>query len=635
MATDAGDTIVIRAEMLSDIPEEAAKNAAAVKAMNEGIASSSAAAGTPVEQLGKHLDTVNQRSEQVASGGAKKLKKAYEDLYESGGRLRESVAGVGESIKYHLQYPMQQVSYIMEGAAAGVVAFGLTTESSLQQAKLALTNFTGSASVAAGAVQQLRQMQLAVPLPGLESAYETLSQGGVSQAQLLPLIRGLSGISAVSLNPANSMQSMAAALSSMTSTGLMTTSDVNAFSSSGVDVWGMLAKETGQSPEELRMRFLRAGTPMAVPSGFTSDLMSSGAATGGTAAYGKTWAGQFEEMKKSAGDLLGVLETPLGNALAGAAGKIDTWAQGTEQRFKQLGGNLGSEWSSGNNKGLGNTLAQIVGDPKLAGDITTVGSGLHGLVNIVENSVIPMGKDMAHILNPAFQGFASTLDFLGHHQAVTEALIGTLGGFVVFSKIAQWTSNAVTAVRAFNAILEGKGMAAAISAYSRGLGGLAAAQESVATSAADETAAESVVGGRGGAGGLGGAGGVVGKLGMAAAGAGGAVLAYQGATSKHLTVGSGLETVGGAAATGAAVGSFIPVVGTGVGALLGGAFGVGDVGGRLLGGLLGGGHHTSIKTVNITVPGAGNPNKVANAIPKALNDQIVAQQNMAQRRGAA
>lgn len=621
----AGDTVVIRAEMLSDIPEKAAESAAAVKGLGEEIKTATGAASTSSAQLGKHLDTVNERTERVANGGAKKLKKAYDDLYESGGRLRESVSSLGESIKYHMQYPMQQLTYIAEGAAVGMVAFGLTTASSLQQANLALSSFTGNATIASTAVTQLRQLQSAVPIGGLTSAYETLSQGGVGQSQLLPMIRALSGISAVSLNPANSMQSMSAAVAAMSSTGLLTTSDVNSFSGAGVDVWGMLARETGQTPAELRMRFLRAGTPMAVPGSFMGDLTSSSQATGGTSAYEKTWAGQMGQMKKTVGDMLGVFETPLGNALAGASSKIDTWATGTEARFKQLGGSIGQEWSSGNMGGLGHTLANIVGDPKLAGGVTTMATALHGFSQIVTQSVIPTAHELLTIANPALHGLADVLGFLGEHKGITDAMLVTFGGFIVLSKVAQWTSNAVTMFRGFNTLLESKGAIAAISAYSRGLEGLASAQEAVAATAGAETAAESggMLGGR-----LGGAGGMLGKLGLIGGGAG---LTTMGMTSK-LGWGSALETVGGDAAIGAGIGSFLPGPGTLIGGLLGGGIGAATDLFRL--GRSQTSHSTSIRTVNITVPGAGNPNKVANAIPKALNDQIASYQAQAARRGA-
>lgn len=627
------DTLVIRAELLSDIPEKAALDAAAVKSMTEAVKSGSGDMGTAVGQLGERLDTVHQRTQQAATGGSK-LKKAYDDLYESGGKLREQVSSLGESIEYRLRYPMQQLTYMMEGAAAGMVTFGLVTGSSLQQGALALGNLTGSATVAASAMAQLRQMQGAVGLTQLEGGYSSLFQAGMAPGQVMSTLRGLSGISAVSGNPNQTMPALAQAVASMTSTGLLTTSDVQAFSGSNVDIWGMLARETGQTPAQLRLRFLRAGTPMAVPGQLMGDLMSSPGATGGNAAYDKTWAGQLDKTKKAAGDLLAVIETPLGNALAGAGQKIDTWAQGTEQRFKQLGGSLGAEWKSGNMGGFSSTLADVLGDPKMAGGIDTVATSLHGLGNIIEHSLIPMGHDILTVAAPALHELGATLDFLGQHRTTTEALIGMFGGFLIVSKVARSFSAATMAIRDFSTIMEAQGAIAAIGQWERGLLGLSTAQQAVAMTAGEEATAEGVASGTAGLGGMGAMGGLAGKAGMVGLGLGGAYMGYQGMTSKSLTLGSGLETVGGDAAAGAMIGNLIPIpgVGAGIGALAGGMFGLGDVGMRLLGGAVH--HHTThVAQINVTVPGAGNPQKVANAVPKAINAQIVAQQQRSVRRG--
>lgn len=49
------DTLVIRAEMLSDIPEKAEMDAAAMRAMTESVKSGSVEAGSAVGQLGQQF----------------------------------------------------------------------------------------------------------------------------------------------------------------------------------------------------------------------------------------------------------------------------------------------------------------------------------------------------------------------------------------------------------------------------------------------------------------------------------------------------------------------------------------------------------------------------------------------------
>ena len=645
----AENTVTIRAEMLTDIPEKAAESAAAVKAMTGEMSSSSTTAGGAAEELGKQLDTVHQRTQEVAGGG-QKLAAQYKQLHEQGGKVREGIAHLGETIHDKLQYPLQQLSFVMEGATLGMAAFGLATASSLQQANLALSSFTGNASAAGNAVTALRNMQGAVGLGALTGGYETLGQSGMAQSQVLPMMRALTGISDTSLNPGSSMQALSQAVASMTSTGLLTPADMAAFtgSSMGGSIWNMLGGETGQTAAQLRTRFLRAGQPMALPASFLSDVMNSPQAKGGQAAYQATFAGQFEDVKKSFGNMLAVFETPLGNALSGAATKIDGWASQTESRFKQLGGALGKDWSSGNMGGFSRTLASIVGDPKLSGDIQILVTGLRGLGNVVEGSLIPAGKDILTVAAPALAALADTLDFMGAHRTMTEGLIVTLGGFVILSKMAAWGQTAAAGIEMFSRVLMEQGPITAMGAWTRGLAGLRAAQLGEAATAG-VTAAEGAAGVPSDAAiaaGSGGAAAFSRFLGPAAAAATTAYLGYQGSTAKNFGLAQMGETVAGDTATGALLGNMIPIpgVGPGIGALAG--LGIGTATSVIRSGIIGSGVRgveslfggssqpsANIRTINITVPGSGNPTKVANAIPKAINAQIAAHTQMASRRG--
>ena len=646
----AENTVTIRAEMLTDIPEKAAESAAAIKDMTSAVGSSSTAAGGAAEELGKQLDTVHKRTEEVAGGG-QKLSAQYKELHEQGRKVRDGIAHLGETIHQKLQYPLQQLSFVMEGASLGMLTFGLTTASSLQQANLALSMFTGSANMAGNAVSQLRGMQGAVGLGALTGGYETLGQSGMGQAQVLPMMRALTGISDTSLNPGGSMQALSQAVASMTSTGLLTPADMSAFTSSsmGSSIWGMLGGETNQTAAQLRTRFLRAGQPMALPANFLNDIMGSPQAKGGQAAYQATFAGQFEDVKKSFGNMLAVFETPLGNALSGAATKLDAWTTQTENRFKQMGGAIGHEWSSGNMGALGGTLAKIVGDPKLAGDFQMVATALHGFGNVVVHDLIPAGKDILTVAAPALSLLANTLDFLGKERGLTEGIIVTLGGFVILSKMAAWGQTAAAGIELFSKVLMNQGALTAMGAWTRGLAGLRAAQMgeagtagiTAAEGAAGVPSTSAIVAGSGAAAGLNR------FLGPAAGAALGGYGFVSAATSKHYGLAQYGESVGGGALAGASIGSIIPGIGTVIGGGIGAAAGgiTGLIRSGLIGSIFGGnssphaataaGGGTNIRAINITVPGSGNPAKVANAIPKAINAQVAAHTQMAARRAGS
>ncbi len=637
------DTVTIRAEMISDIPEQAARSREAMKSMGDGIRQSHGHAQGATRALGEEMDRTAKKADVLSGGAMKHTTRAMRDMHEQGSRLREGLKGVGDTITERVRYPMQQLAYTMEAGTAAMVTFGLTTASSIQTATLALSAFTGSSALGGAAFQALHGLEGPVPLSGLTAGFEQLTQAGMRSAQIMPTLTALSNISAVSLNPTANFAGMSGALANIMGTGgLINPSDVNAFSSAGVDIYGMLARETGSTPAELRTRFLRAGTPMMMPGNFLSDLSSSQNATTGLAAYRNTWSGQMGQAKKAVGDLLATFETPLGNALTGASTKLGAWATETQQRFKTLGGSIGKDWQSNNMGALGTTLAQIFGDPKLAGDITIVTSTLHGFGQIMSQSVIPMAKDVLGIATPALKGFSDVLDWMGQHRAETEMLIGTLGGFIILSKIAQWTDRATTAWKAYSLAIESGGMMNALLGMNRGLLGLKMAEEGLAGTSA-VTGAATAAGGEAAALGRGG---TSGKL-LGAAGALGAV-AMGAPYLLHGLQGHGgasyAETFGTSTALGASIGSVVPGVGTAIGALGGAAIGGGLDLGKILSnshffGLFGGSHHTShggttvhIQPGAIVIPGAGNPQKVANAIPGAINAQIQQFQQMQNRR---
>lgn len=662
MAGDSNESVTIKAEMIDEVSGSAGKIGASVKEMATGIKDSADQAAEGVERLGVKIDETAKKAAQQAEAARvsvqdamrqqEQQRRAIDSFFTNSGavgngsagykqsdlkdmlekskpptqdetmqrtarqmremsertkHLKEGLSGMGDSITERVRYPMQQLSYLLEAGAAGMISFGLATESGIQKATLSLSAFTGSTGAGGAAFAALHSLEGPTSLGGLESAFEALTQAGTKQGQIMPILTALTNLSAVSLNPESSLASMSSAVASIQTTGLINNSDVTAFSGAGVNIWAQLSKETGVPEDQLRKTFAFGGS-IAAPTSFMTDLQSSPDATKGLSAYRKTWAGEFGEMKKDAGDLLAVFETPLGNALTGAGKKISSWSTATSERFKEMGGSLGSDWSSNNMGAFGKTLAAIFGDPKLGPDITMIGTDLHALANIATKDVLPMARDFLTIATPAFQGFADVLGFLGQHRTTTELLLVTLGGFKVLSQIATWSEAAAKGLLAFTEAEELSGGAKATA----GLQGLLGMEPGKPTSALAGTLFK-------------GAGTAVG---LGAAGYG----AYSSYSGKGAM--SDLGLVGSTAAGGALIGSVVPGIGTlagaGIGALLGGGIdayrhiehkgGESQATTQINGG------------VHITVPGSGDPQKVANNIPKALNDQMKAINAMAVRR---
>ena len=210
--------------------------------------------------------------------------------------------------------------------------------------------------------------------------------------------------------------------------------------------------------------------------------------------------------------------------------------------------------------------------------------------------------------------------------------------------MAAWGQTAAAGIELFSKVLMNQGALTAMGAWTRGLAGLRAAQMGEAGTAGI-TAAEGATGIASTAGGLGSK--ALGMLGPLAVTAIAGNYAYNAATSKHYGLPQFGESVASEAAMGAGIGTMFggPVgtlVGGGIGAAAGGITGL--IRSGLIGSIFGGSHPhaapaagggTNIRAINITVPGSGNPTKVANAIPKAINAQVAAHTQMAARRAGS
>lgn len=613
------DTITIRAEMIDDISPGTDRIRQQIASLAEEVNRSNRASTESFATLGAKFDDLHVRGQKVASGGVSQLSKATKDLEEQGKKARESLSGLGESITSRLQYPMQQASYAVEGAVAGLVAFGAITQSSMQTATLSLSAFLGSDALGSAAFKQLHSMDGPVPFSALAAGFENLTQAGLGAQQVMPIVTALTNLSAVSLNPSTSFSAMSAAIASIQGTGMISPSDVAAFSTSGVDIWGILSKETGVSEDDLRNRILRAGAPLAVPAGFFNDISNAPNAKTGQADYNKTWAGQLSQVKSSLGDLLSTVEAPLGPMLSRMSTAFGNWATQTQERFKAQGPLLGSEWSKGDISGFSSTLANVLGNGNLAPEINAVASSLHLLV--VE--AVPLAHDLMTAVTPALQAFSAVVDFMSEHRTATAALITTIGGFYVLSKVATWANAATAALKAFGLVSESVGASSAASTLGGAFLGKAGASTAAEAGGAGLLA-------EGGAGLSGLAGPVALALGIGLAGR----QALQSADSwlQHSSAPKGLKQTGNVGQhllTGGAdtVESFVKGIFGGSPSKTPSAKFLAHPGGN------------TTTTVNIhpgaiTIPGSGNPQKVANAIPGAINDQIDAHQQMQTRRGA-
>ena len=462
----ASDEITIRATLL----DETAAGAASAKEHVKSIGETAKASGTTVDAVGTKLDKVTDTHTKMTEA-TKASTKAMKDLTEQGNKLREGFGSIGETITDKLRYPLQQMTYSLEAAGVGMVAFGLLTESSFQKASLSLNALYG-ATQGLAISKALYGLSGPVDLGTLVAGQNTLTNaGGLSNPAALALQKGLTNISAVSPQGAAGYPALAAAAASLAIPGPKTLANIQPFLDAGLPIYQMLAKDNGGTPADLR-RILNLGGPFNVPSNLLSQI--AGADPTGRANYQKTLPGTLDELKKAAGAALAGFESPLTSLLSGEGPKLSRWLDDTTGRFTLLKGALGTDLGSDNFSKFGTDLGRVFGDPSLAGAITGVATTVHGFSLVLKNDVIPMGRDLLSVAVPALQGFGNVVTFLGDHRSTFEAITLAVGGFVVFGKVAGGIQAAAEGLTAFSTVLESRGLLSAMAAYGRGTLGLTA-----------------------------------------------------------------------------------------------------------------------------------------------------------------
>jgi hypothetical protein len=489
---------------------------------------------------------------------------------------------------------------LMAVAAVGV---GLKTAASMQQSRMALDTFTGSAQAGGQAFKALQALVGPASFAQLTQGFTALSLAGGSPQSNIAMMTSLSNVASQMQQPGQAFDALSQAVNRIQETGQLEARSMLAFISNGVDVYGMLSKELGVSNAEVK-KTLAGGANITAPAGFLADLQTSGM-TGrfadGLKKYRATLGGEMDAIKVEGSEALAVMVTPITDLVSREGPKVTVWLTDTKDRFTSLGKALGSEWQAGDTSGFSKTLATILGNPDLAKYIDPMAKSIQGLGQIITHDLVPAAKTMLAVAVPAFQAFSDVLGFLGKNKGVVEAILAALAG----AKVASL----------------GAGLLSFL-----GIGGVLAA-------------------GGGGAAAGGAAGALSGGTLPAALIAGGLTASYQ--SAKHPGSGGGsfgdaMKPILGGALAGAGIGKFVPVIGPLLGGLLGA--GVGSIQ-DIFTGIShemkgqGGGSPTSQTIIfhpnSIQVNGAGDPKAVADNVAGSIADQMarVAQSNA--ERGAS
>lgn len=602
----ADETVTIRAELIDDVTA----GAAAVKAQMDALAASVS-----------KLDVAGTKF----SGSATKVTKSMKDLNDMGKKAGEAINDFTDKIGSKLADAAEKGAKGLAVLALGAVAIGVKFTMSMQQSQMALTTFFGSASTAASVMAQLKPLIGPVSLGALTQGVTTMETSGMDPGKVMDLTKSMVNI-ATQANPGNPgsvFDTLSTAVNRIFQTQMLEPRALMGMMQNGVDVYGMLSQELGiprDRVKQMLMEMNRSGGSMTAPSTFLTDLAAQGSTgkfQGGINKWFATLPGEIAKAKVSFQELTSALSQPLADFLSKEGPKFTQWTTDVTTRFKELGGLLGQEWSSGNTKGFAATLGTILGDPQLAGIIQPIASGIQSLATIFVHDFIPMAKDLMSVAVPALQALSGVLSFLSGQPAAVTALVVAFGGFLALVKVGSILVSIAEGLTA----LKTAGMIGGSGSFLSGLFGAGVPGAGAAAA--------------GGAGGMG----LAGTLGAGALGLFGGYEAYQGLKSKKSGI-SDLQLVGGSTLTGAMIGSIVPVIGTAVGAAAGAAIGGGlDIAKHLFGS---GGHKTAAAPGSMTFhPGSivvqmnpgPNAQATGQAVGQSIADQIFNYQRQVAERG--
>jgi hypothetical protein len=542
------------------------------KKMQDDAKSASNGGFPAMDEASKSADKLTQKTNGSRTG-LTLMDKSLRSVTESSGETALGLGSLGDVLQERITYPMQMATYAIEGAIAGLALFGIATYSDLQLGTMQMQAFTGSVQAGTAEYKTLLAMRSSTEAAPLASAYEGLTgQYGFSSSQANKLTKALANSDAV-FDPTDKAGANVTAASATLGAvqqlhGLITGTQMRSLFAIDPNIYKQVASANGVSASMLEQNVTRNPATDFIDSNLLQQIESSNAAINGGKIYGNTLAGKTAAEKRSVSEDLAPIEGPLAMDLL----------------------HFG--------KDLMPVLGELAKFPAVSGDILGLGIAAVGLTYTVKKL-----KTLWDDLSGASSKIKSF--FTG---AEKDASAG--GG----CKECITCNGSATG--------EGEGEA-------EGEG--AAAEEGGMAAGGAEGAAE--------AGGMGLAD-VAGPLAIAAIGA--QVIAsivptkWQNSFDHGLNM--GVESAGKGVAK-AAVDSTKAVSDA-----WDDVFGSGkkkkktstdESDGYNPGNITAADYAlpgASIGTINITIPGAGNPEKVANAVPRNINDQIRAQQQRQTRR---
>lgn len=549
------DRLVIEAELRDNVSGPARR----AEAATERLAASARRAGTNAGGAG--------------SSGLASMARSSDRLARMATQADRQLVTMSRTLSDRVTRAARTSMLAITALATVAVGFGVKSAASFEQSRIAFGTMLEDVSRGNALFNELKAFNLRTPfdLPEITRTAQVLMGMGFTAEQLVPTLTAASDAASGLGAGAEGLGRIALNLGQMKTQGRATGRELRDLAVLGVPSYALVASILGKTTEQVRAMgdsasvsgdqfidaFIRMQGPMAKFSG--SSAAQAKTLTGIWSNFkdlvGQSLAEQFEE--SGAGEQLRVTLPRLATVLAI----------------------------------VGASLMRLVGValPLVTPLIEGIASGLDRMlrsagpaVDALEPLGGQVGKSIAGALTTLAPVLPDVVGLLGNLLLLLPDMIRLLGALLLLASPAIKLANALLSFAPTRAIFAG--ILVVLLGYSK----LSAAFKAMRTFAdllgliaLRQTAVASTAGGAGVGGAVGAAGSIGGRLGRFVPAVVPAAVAVGGALGPRTTA-NDLQAIGGAAATGALLGSAIPGLGTALGALAGGALGAGYVGARRL-----------------------------------------------------
>lgn len=358
------------------------------------------------------------------------------------------------------------------GAGVGAIAGlgeGFKLAADFEQTTVAMTTMLGSAEQAKQVLGDLKKFAAATPFqfPDLAASAKELSAFGVSADQIVPTLKMLGDVASGTGKPIAEMVDLYGKVKTQ---GRLAGEEIRQFTSAGIPLTSLLAKQLGKTPEQIRQMVEQGqvGFPQ-VQKAFIDMTSAGGRFDGMMVKQSGTLAGLFSTLKDTLGNTLekiaeSIIDTfNLKGAMSGLISngdRIGDFFVGMVQRIAPAAKSIGSTIISG----FG--IAYNLVSPILDG----LWSGVQATFAAISNFVTPIIANIAQWWTAHWQGMVTTgatllsaaWETISSVFSAISDLVGSVAGWLLETWTDCWiaiTGHTMTASQTIQSTFDGLGSA--------------------------------------------------------------------------------------------------------------------------------------------------------------------------------